>query len=43
MTDSDADCRQLPALERQNETDTVDCCHLLDMFGHKRLRLLFTD
>jgi len=40
MTDSDADCRQLPALERQNETDAVDCCHHLDTFGHKRLRLL---
>jgi len=40
MTDSDADCRQLLALERQNETDAVDCCHHLDTFGHKRLRLL---
>jgi len=27
-------------LERQNETDAVDCCHHLDTFGHKRLRLL---
>ena len=40
MTDSDADNRQLPALERQNETDAVDCGHHLNTFGHKRLRLL---
>ena len=33
MTDSDADCCQLPALERQNETDAVDYCHHLDTFG----------